>query len=189
MKASPQSTDPSHSGFAFAHGNQSLYEYLESDKQAAKNFFIGINAVNRSSGFELFHITQNLPKRVLQPGCKWVDVGGGDGYVMTELARNNDSIHCIVQDLPDAIGSRATSPNEQGGRVTFMAYDFFTPQLVIDADVYFMRQILHNFNDDNCIRILKVAAAGMKPSARLIINDRILPQRGEGPAAMEHRLR
>ena len=36
------------------------------------------------------------------------------------------------------------------GRVTFMQHDFFRPQPIHDADVFFVRQVFHNYTTDDC---------------------------------------
>lgn len=65
-------------------------------------------------------------------------------------------------------------------RVRFMQHDFFQNQPVIDADVYFIRQCLLNWDDDHCVSILKalVPALERKPGTPLLINDTILPEPG-----------
>jgi hypothetical protein len=40
-------------------------------------------------------------------------------------------------------GAEAGIPEELRSRVSFMPYDFFTPQPVCGADVYFFRWIFH----------------------------------------------
>lgn len=66
-------------------------------------------------------------------------------------------------------------------RLTFMQHDFFTPQPVRDANVYFVRQCFHNYNDADCIRILQALVPALEccPSGTpLLINDIVLPEPG-----------
>jgi hypothetical protein len=46
-----------------------------------------------------------------------------------------------------------------------------------DAHIYYLRRILHNYQDEICIRILKVLAEAMAPSSRLLIGEVVLPSR------------
>ena len=62
--------------------------------------------------------------------------------------------------------------------IQFMKHDFFTPQVVKDADVYFYRWIFHNWTDEQSIQILRATIPGLKPGARVLINDGCLPPPG-----------
>lgn len=66
-------------------------------------------------------------------------------------------------------------------RLAFMQYDFFKPQPVVDADVYFMRQVLHNWDDESCVKILKALVPALekaKPGTPLLINEAVVPKAG-----------
>ncbi|KAJ5667571.1 O-methyltransferase [Penicillium longicatenatum] len=49
------------------------------------------------------------------------------------------------EELPEALS---------GGKARFMVHDSFTPIPVRDADVYWLRYILHDWDDASCIEIL-----------------------------------
>jgi hypothetical protein len=61
-----------------------------------------------------------------------------------------------------------------------MKHDFFTPQVVKDADVYLYRWIFHNWGDDQSVEILRAAIPALKPGAKVLINDGCLPAPGTG---------
>lgn len=66
-------------------------------------------------------------------------------------------------------------------RLAFMQHDFFKTQPVADADVYFMRQVLHNWDDDSCVGILKALVPALekaKPGTPLLINEAVVPKTG-----------
>jgi hypothetical protein len=60
------------------------------------------------------------------------------------------------------------------GRVTFMPHTLFAPNPVKDADVYWLRSILHAWDDDNCVKILAAVKAGMSPKSRIILCEYIM---------------
>ena len=64
--------------------------------------------------------------------------------------------------------------------IQFQKYDFFTPQVVKDADVYLYRWIFHNWQDEQSIQILRAAIPALKPGAKILINDGCLPVPGTG---------
>jgi hypothetical protein len=78
------------------------------------------------------------------------------------------------------------------GRIEFMQHDFFTPQPVTDAACYLIRQVMHNWNDQDCIRILQAMVPAMEkcaPGTPLLINDTILPEPGTMTRFEEYGLR
>jgi hypothetical protein len=91
------------------------------------------------------------------------------------IAKAFPQLKCIVQDrervIPDAIKYFNGHAPEllTSGQVTLQAHDFFTPQHVENARVYFMRLILHDWTDSECIQILKHLRAAAGPDTELII--------------------
>jgi 6-hydroxytryprostatin B O-methyltransferase len=87
----------------------------------------------------------------------------------------------IVQDSNTSaleMGRRAveTSPADSSMslRISFQEYDFFTPQPV-EADIYIYRHILHDWNDADSVKILGSLLPALKPGARVLISEGIVP--------------
>lgn len=98
-----------------------------------------------------------------------VDIGGGHGAVSLALARATKHLEFIVQDLPKTTTQgQALRPHDLAGRVQFQAHDFFEEQIVKDADVYFLRYILHNWSDKHAARILKAIVPALKDGSKII---------------------
>lgn len=88
--------------------------------------------------------------------------------------------------------SQQLQTDDLQGRVTFMQHSFFDQQPVHDASVYFIRQCIHNWNDSDCIRILRAFVPALekcKPRTPLLINDTILPGLNARTKTEEHDLR
>jgi SAM-dependent methyltransferase len=112
-----------------------------------------------------------------------VDVGGGSGHVSMELAQLNKELKFTIQDSNTDMLERGrdTTSKELKSRIDYMQHDFFAEQPVQGADVYLFRQILHNWSDDEVIKILKAVVPALeksKPDARILINDTILAEAG-----------
>lgn len=87
---------------------------------------------------------------------------------------------------------RAQNLSDLDGRVQFMSHDFFDPQPELNAGAYFIRQVVHNWNDADCIRILRNIVPALEkcaPNTPLLINEMILPEPGEKSRYEEHMLR
>lgn len=84
-----------------------------------------------------------------------------------------------MQDLPGLEEKfNAARPAELSERVSFLTHDFFTKQPVEGADVYFLRKILHDWNDAYTLRILQQIAPVMKAESRLLIAEAVAPPTG-----------
>ena len=77
-------------------------------------------------------------------------------------------------------------------RVSFQRYSFYDPQPVRDANLYFLRQVIHNYPDDVCVKIFKSFVPAFEqgpPGTSLLINDMLLPPPNTEPKVEEFHLR
>lgn len=106
------------------------------------------------------------------------------------------TLNFIVQDISLPMLS-AGKKNQVDGRdhdvykhLSFQHYDFFQPQPVYDASVFLMRQVLHNYDDEESIKIIRAVIPAMECCAGpLLINDLIIPKTGTIPRYQEEQLR
>lgn len=122
-------------------------------------------------------------------------MGGSTGHASIALARQYPDLTFIVEDLPEVIaqGPEYLASQEDckslSGRIFYRTHSFLDPQPVKDADVYFFRTVIHNWSDDDSVRILSHLVQVMKPGARILIMDIVLPAPGSLPASKERLLR
>ena len=129
-------------------------------------------------GYEPEPLINNYPWNELGTATM-VDVGGSHGETSIAIAQHFPLLSCIVQDRPEVIAEKeATVPVELESRVTFIAHDFFTPQPVRNADVYLLRWILHDWPDKYAIQILKALVPALKPGAKVLVNEFLVPEPG-----------
>ncbi|CZR68915.1 related to O-methyltransferase B [Phialocephala subalpina] len=110
-----------------------------------------------------------------------VDIAGNRGHCLVAIGKETENGFggkgkLILQDRPDVIASLTP---EDIPNIETMVIDFFEPQPVKNAHVYFLRRILHDFYEPVCITILRNIASAMGPTSRLIIADMILPDKTE----------
>ncbi|KID82224.1 O-methyltransferase, family 2 [Metarhizium guizhouense ARSEF 977] len=124
-----------------------------------------------------------------------VDVGGGSGHIAVYLATQFPGLKFIVQDInPLMLSQGPKLPDfiHVQNRVSFMRYDFFQPQPIESAGLFFLRQIAHNYPDDVCVKIFKNFVPALEkcgPGTSLLLNDMVLPQANTVPKVEEHLLR
>jgi hypothetical protein len=106
-----------------------------------------------------------------------VDVGGAKGTVAMEIARNLPEIKCVVQDKPEVIKGTEV-PEDLLERLKLMEHDFFQEQPVKGADIYLIRNVLHDWSDKYAARILGNLIPSLKKGARVLVCDRCLPPPG-----------
>ena len=102
-----------------------------------------------------------------------VDVGGGLGHDLQELKDKHPSLpgKLVLQDRPEVINT--VSSDEDIFEAT--SHDFFTPQPVKGARAYYLHSVLHDWGDDDCVRILEQLKPAMKPGySSLLINEIIV---------------
>jgi ubiquinone/menaquinone biosynthesis C-methylase UbiE len=104
-----------------------------------------------------------------------VDIGGSTGEIAFMVAENHPNINIVVQDRPEVIAHASSNSHTN---VQFQAHDFFAPQPVHSADVYFFRMILHDWPTKYCINILSALKPALKSGARVVLMEAVLPERG-----------
>ncbi|OCL08126.1 S-adenosyl-L-methionine-dependent methyltransferase [Glonium stellatum] len=172
----PGSEEPNETAFNIAHNSQlPFFAEISKDPANAKRFADSMSFFQASPGMQTALVIDNYNWAAYETGTI-VDVGGSQGAVAIELAKRFPNIKCVVQDLPEVIAGAPKDVNPK--QVKFQEYDFFTEQLVKDADVYFFRMIFHNWGDKYCVKILRNLIPALKKGARIVINDHVVPEPG-----------
>lgn len=70
-----------------------------------------------------------------------------------------------------------------------MAHDFLQEQPVCDADVYFFRSIFHNWPNKYSVQILRNHIRALKPGAKIVVMDIVLPEKNTVSKQEEERIR
>ncbi|KAB5560189.1 putative hydroxyindole O-methyltransferase [Coniochaeta sp. 2T2.1] len=105
-----------------------------------------------------------------------VDVGGGRGHDLTELKEKQPSVpgKLVLQDKEDVVSSVLRNRHFRA-----MAHDFFTPQPVVGARAYYLHSVLHDWDDEDCVRILENLKPAVKRGySRVLINEIVVPDKG-----------
>ncbi|KAF7194993.1 Hps1-dma1 cluster O-methyltransferase [Pseudocercospora fuligena] len=115
--------------------------------------------------------------RGLGEGGVVVDVGGNVGHIGTAIAEAAPELRVVVQDLAEAVRlGEKQLPDHLKGRVSFMEHDFFKPNPIQGASVYFFSRIIHDWNDEKSVVILKNVATAMDPKlSKIILCEKIMP--------------
>jgi hypothetical protein len=104
-----------------------------------------------------------------------VDVGGGHGYLLSLILKNNPSMQGILYDLPEVVdGARKTIEKEKlVNRCKIVGGDFFQ-SVPKGADAYIMKYIIHDWSDDNARIILQHCRESIAPDGKLLVVDKVI---------------
>jgi hypothetical protein len=115
-----------------------------------------------------------------------VDVGGGHGAFIAALLQANPELRGVLFDLPHATPGAKALLADAGvaGRCEVMIGSFFD-QVPAGADGYLLKAIIHDWDDAKGTVILRNCRHAMPPHAKLVVVERVLPERFQ-PTARHH---
>lgn len=98
-----------------------------------------------------------------------VDVGGASGSLLQLLQEANSELHGVVFDRAEVLDHARSVIDSRGfsDRTTLVAGDFFAAAPV--ADLYLLKFILHDWDDEHCIEILRRCREAMSPDGRVAV--------------------
>ena len=139
------------------------FEYLVQHPAEAEIFTAAMDGVTGSLADRVAKIIDTSSMSVA------VDIGGASGILLHALLKANPRLQGIVYDRPIVVPSAVAKAQLLGlaDRVSVVAGDFF--QEVPEADLYLLKWILHDWDDQASIEILKNCQRAMKPGGRVAV--------------------
>jgi|tagenome__1003787_1003787.scaffolds.fasta_scaffold20957168_2 hypothetical protein len=133
-----------------------------------------------------------------------VDVGGGNGSQLVALLQANPSMRGVLFDLPHVIerakakcataglpsSANNTNSADVASRIEFVAGSFFEPDAFLQllplqqgsntlGIAYFMRHIIHDWEDEKALTILRNCHRAMPAYGRLLVVESVIPPGNE----------
>lgn len=100
------------------------------------------------------------------------DIGGGNGEALRRILARFPQPRGLVFDRDDVVA--AIAPEARlGGRISVTGGSFFD-SVPKGADIYLLVRVLHDWSDEDCVRILRNCRKAMTGDARLLVVDQIL---------------
>lgn len=153
------------------HTGRSHYRFMDDSPGVAALFHQSMRALTRLIADDVARLALWSDVGTL------VDLGGGHGELTLAIAAGQPHLQAIVLDRPDAQAGAQALFEARGlaTRVRFVAGNFFI-DVPAGADCYMLKSILHNWNDEDCRRILRGCARVAAPGARLLVVERVRGQ-------------
>jgi hypothetical protein len=153
---------------------QPIFDYLGDNPESAKIFDAAMTSV---------HGRESLPMAQAYDFSRFesvVDIGGGNGSLLSTILKEHPGVQGIVYDLPGVI-ARTKETIAQSGveeRLALQSGNFFK-SVPAGADCYLMRHIIHDWTDEECGVILKNCHDAMSDDATLLIGESVIPENDE----------
>ena len=156
-----------------------FWDYLQANPKEMEDFGAAMksNSLNSMRGV-LEHCDFSSAKKV-------VDAGGGFGHLVVALLEKYPALRGVLLDLPDLIpiAQQSFPVNDPAiaSRLEYVGGSMFDS--VPPADVYVMKHIIHDWDDERCIRLLQNCHRSMQGDGRVICVDTVLPPMGDASSA------
>lgn len=105
-----------------------------------------------------------------------IDIGGGNGQVLFAILNRYPDIRGVLFDLPSMIErARQNAINTiLSERYQMVSGDFFV-SVPTSGNAYVMRRILHDWNDEKAVTILRHCRDAMHPSGKVLAIENVIP--------------
>lgn len=115
-----------------------------------------------------------------------VDVGGGTGEFLAAILAANPGLRGVLFDLPNVVDHAADVLTESkvADRCTVEGGSFFE-RAPGNGDTYLLKHIVHDWDDERVITLLRCCRRCMPANSKLFIIERKLPELAEPIAAAE----
>jgi hypothetical protein len=119
-------------------------------------------------------------------GRKVMDVGGGYGELLAQVLIAHPTSRGVLFDMTHAVSKAREAFAERGlaARCEFVTGDFFE-SVPTGADVYMLKSVIHDWPDDRAITILQACGRAMQANAKLLLVERMMPERLQASAQSE----
>lgn len=157
------------SPFVQANG-MSIWDWFTTHRQEGDTFG---EAMARMTGFELPSILASYPWPPTGTIC---DIAGGTGSLLGSIIERRPKTSGVLVDFADRFSAAQVRLRELGvaDRVQTKAGNMF--ELIdVAADLYLLKDILHDWDDDSCRQILRTVRAAAPTGSTLLIIEQLQP--------------
>lgn len=159
-----------------AHGTDTYFDYLAENLEEAGHFTEAMSNLSAAAAIEIADVLDTK-------GVSYaLDIGGANGELVRTLMQANPDLRGGVLDLPRVVAEAVDAASQDGlqDRFTARGGDFF--ESVPPADLYTLKYILHDWDDESCVRILKNCRASLQDGGRVVILDQLVGDLGSDDA-------
>jgi O-methyltransferase domain/Dimerisation domain len=156
-----------------------FFHYLEAHPDQARDFAQGLTAATALWTSTAAQVIDTAGVRLA------VDVGGAEGALLHLLLADNPGMRGIVFDRPNVVPDALAEAARRGlsDRTEVVGGDFFSA--VPSGDLYLLKMIMHDWDDQSCVAILRNVQSAMNPGGRVAVIEMLVGEPSDpGPAAL-----
>lgn len=162
-------------GIAFDHRfGMSAWEFYARNPENEKTFADAMTGVTGAVHEAV------LAAHDFSPFAKMVDVGGGHGSFLAAVLGRNPRMKGVLFDAPTVADGARQRMEEAGlaARCEVVGGDFFQ-SVPSGGDLYFLKWIIHDWDDQRSVSILANCRRGMGEGGKLILVEAVVPPGNE----------
>lgn len=148
----------------FGHG---IADYFDRDPAVASLFYDGMEAVSGAEN-RLVAAACAVPR-----GSIVADIGGRYGELLRAVLELDPTATGVLLDTPDEVAKHQLAVPGIVDRAEVVGGDYY--ESVPPADVYLLKRIVHNCDDDEATRVLANCREALRPGGRVLVIDAIVP--------------
>ena len=103
-----------------------------------------------------------------------VDVGGGQGALLHGILSANPKLRGVLFDLPSVVASAGSWRHSSILGAARLSAETFFKQFPRGQDAYLMRVVIHDWNDEDALKILKNCRRAIPVHGKLLLVESIL---------------
>ena len=111
---------------------------------------------------------------------KLVDIGGGHGFLLASVLEKYPTMKGVLYDTATIVEEAKGLLEKQGvtNRCETVGGNFFE-SAPPGGDAYMMKHIIHDWNDEECVTILKNCRKGITEGGKLLVIEMVVPPGNE----------
>jgi predicted transcriptional regulator len=164
--------DGKQNAFSSEYGNN-IFEYAIKNSEYSKVFN---NAMSSYSSMHTAMVLEALNGYDFSNISHICEIGGGQGHLLSHLLSKYNHLNGKILELEPVVNNQNSLwPNKLGlqERCKYIKGNMF--EQVPSADLYIMKMILHDWNDDECIKILSNIHKSASDNSKILIVEHIVP--------------
>ena len=157
-------------GIAFENAfGQPFFPYIQNKPEVARIFDDAMTSFSKTVGNAVAAVYDFSEAKTI------ADIGGGHGRLLSTVLKTNENAKGILFDQPQVVAGANEQLENAGvaGRVEVIGGDFFA-EIPVEADVYLMKHIVHDWNDDESVSILQNIAKSAKSGAKVLLVESVV---------------
>eukprot|EP01112_Ceratiomyxa_fruticulosa_P018558 TRINITY_DN5956_c0_g1_i1.p1 TRINITY_DN5956_c0_g1~~TRINITY_DN5956_c0_g1_i1.p1 ORF type:complete len:347 (-),score=48.57 TRINITY_DN5956_c0_g1_i1:46-1086(-) len=158
------------------YDGKTLFEYCKENPSQFQVFSTSMTEMGK-----LIYKDENIIQSYeFEKGKTIVDIGGGFGSLLAQMLNKNTACKGVLYELPSVIedAKKILSENLELkaclDRLEFQTGNFFK-EVPKSGDYYVLKRVLHDWNEDMCVEIMKNVSESMPKNGKVLIIETVIP--------------